>query len=175
MSSFPIALWLALGCRCFAAQELRLAHGASREHAYQIGAEQFATLVEKKTAGKLHVAISPDGRLASEGAAAEAVRLGNADIAILSADMMSYWVPIIQLLSMPYLFRDRLHAYRTVDGEIGEMLNREMEKVGFVNLAYLDIGVRQLANNYRPIRTPQDIINIPIQVMTNNTDASLLE
>ncbi|MFI5363160.1 MAG: DctP family TRAP transporter solute-binding subunit [Elusimicrobiota bacterium] len=154
---------------------LSLAHGASKDHVYQFGAERFGEALRRETRGRMRLEIFPDGRRGGEGAAGEAVRLGDVDIAVLSAGAMSQWVPLLEVLDMPYLFRDRAHAYRVLDGEIGGRLNREVEKAGFVNLAYWEIGERELTNDVRPIATPQDIVDLPIRTAPNDVDISLLK
>jgi tripartite ATP-independent transporter DctP family solute receptor len=153
---------------------LRLAHGGSKTHAFEVGAEEFARQVALKTNGKVRVQIFPEGLLSGEGAAAEAVRLKNVDVAVVSVGAMSNLVPLLQLLEMPYIFEDWGHAYRVLDGEIGRMLDGEMEKAGFVNLSFWEIGLRHLTNNVRPVREPADLHGLTIRSTPSDVCLSML-
>lgn len=154
----------------------RLAHGGSVQHQYHIGALRFAQLVQVRSDGKVKIEIFPSGKLGSEGTAAEGVRLQTIDIAILSAGgVLSHWVPVIQLLDMPYIFRDRSHAYRVLDGEIGQALNKETEKANFRNLAYWEIGLRHLTTSTKPIISVDKMAGSSIRVMPSDVYIALIK
>ena len=145
---------------------LIFAHGGSSDHPYHIGALKFSELVKKASQGEIIIHIYPDGVMGSEGDAADGVRLSNVDIAVISAGgAMSHWIPEMQVLDMPYLFRDRYHAYSVLDGNIGSEFNYMMEKHGFKNLAYWEIGFRHITNNKKEITVPEDMKGLRIRVM----------
>lgn len=145
---------------------LNFAHGGSIHHQYHVAAKKFAELVRAKTNGQLQIAIFPNGELGSEGVASEGVRLGSIDMAVIaSGGMLANWVPEIQVFDLPYLFRDRPHAYAVLDGAVGRDLNRKIAGVGIENLAYWEIGVRHLTNNVRPIVTTEDVRGLKMRVM----------
>jgi tripartite ATP-independent transporter DctP family solute receptor len=160
-------------CCCFAGNKpivLTFAHGGRQGHPYYYGAKKFAELVAEKTKGRIKIEIFPGGQLGSEGVAAEGVRLGTIDIATVSAGgIMSHWVPRIQVLDAPYLFENREQAYKALDGAVGEELNGEMEKAGFKNLAYWEIGIRHITNNRAPITSPSDLKGLSMRIMPART------
>ena len=154
---------------------LRFAHGGTADHPYQIGAVRFAEIVQRESNGDIKIEIYPDGELGSEGEAGEGVRLGIIDIAVISAGgMMSHWVPEVQVFDMPYLFRSREHAYKVLDGEVGEYFNKKMEERGFRNLDYWEIGVRHMTNIRREVKYPADIEGMKIRVMAANVYRAMM-
>jgi TRAP-type C4-dicarboxylate transport system substrate-binding protein len=40
------------------------------------------------------------------------------------------WVPELQVLGLPFLIRDRAHAYKVLDGPLGKELEAKLEAQG---------------------------------------------
>lgn len=57
---------------------------------------------------------------------------------------------------MPYLFRDREHAVKVLDGPIGQEVAQGLQDKGIVFLSYMENGWRHTTNNAHPIVTPAD-------------------
>jgi tripartite ATP-independent transporter DctP family solute receptor len=147
------------------ALEFKFAHSGSLEHQYHIGAEYFKKLVEEKSGGEIKVNIFPQAQLGSEREEAEGVRMGTIEVtAIAAGGALPGFVPEMQVLGVPYLFKSRAQAYKALDGEVGAELNRCMEAKGFRNLAYWEVGFRNFTNGIRPIKTPADMKDLKIRV-----------
>lgn len=144
---------------------LKFAHAGSETHQYHIAATKFKELVEQKTEGSVKIEIYPNAQLGSEREEAEGVRIGTIDLATVSADgMMANWVPELSVFAVPFLFRDRDHVYSVLYGEIGKNFDKKMEEQGFKNLAYWEIGFRNLTNNVRAVNRPEDVEGLKIRV-----------
>lgn len=147
------------------ALEFKFAHSGSLEHQYHIGAVHFKKLVEEKSGGNIKVNIFPQAQLGSEREEVEGVRMGTIEVtAIAAAGALPGFVPEMQVLAVPYLFKDRAQAYAALDGGAGAELNRYMENKGFRNLAYWEVGFRNFTNNIRPVRAPGDLKDLKIRV-----------
>lgn len=46
--------------------------------------------------------------------------------------------PEIGIVEMPFLFESREHAYKVLDGEVGQDLLKGMENIGIIGLAWGD-------------------------------------
>lgn len=144
---------------------LKLAHAGSKEHAYHIGAVKFKELVEEKSGGKLKIDIYSDAQLGSEREIAEGVKSGSIDMGLVAADgALPNWVPELQVFAIPYLIRDREHAYAVLDGEIGQELADKMAQKGFKLISWWEVGVRHFTNNKRDVRRPEDLSGLKIRV-----------
>jgi tripartite ATP-independent transporter DctP family solute receptor len=77
------------------------------------------------------------------------------------------FAPELNVFDLPYLFRDFDHAYKVIDGPIGVELRRGLEKQGMVPLGVLEIGFRNLTNNKRPVKTPDDVKGLKLRTTPN--------
>ncbi len=155
---------------------IKFGHSGSTTHSYHIGALKFADLVSTYSKGDLKVEVFPNSQLGGEKKLAESIRLGVVDMGALSADgVLSAWLPEYQVLGMPYLFRDRAHAYKVLDGSIGDDLRKKAEAKGINVLCYWEIGFRHMTNNKRPIRTVADMKGLKIRVQPSKVFITMME
>jgi tripartite ATP-independent transporter DctP family solute receptor len=73
----------------------------------------------------------------------------------------------MNVFDLPYLFRDFAHAYQVIDGPIGEGLRKGLEKNGMMPLGALEIGFRNLTNNKRAVKVPDDVKGLKIRTTPN--------
>jgi tripartite ATP-independent transporter DctP family solute receptor len=143
---------------------IKFAHSGSLEHQYQIGAEYFKKIVEEKSGGELKVSIFPQGQLGGERDLAEGVRMGTIEIAAVAAGNIGSFVPEIQVFGIPFLFKTREQVYTILDGPIGKELSNIMLNKGFLNLSFWEVGFRNITNNIRPVKTPEDMKGLKVRV-----------
>ena len=75
-------------------------------------------------------------------------------------------IPELQIIDLPYIFRNREHAHHVLDGELGAYLTEKIEaKTSSRVLGYWDNGFRHISNSLRPIRTPEDCAGLRIRLM----------
>ncbi len=144
--------------------EIKFGHSGSLEHQYQIGAEQFKKLVEAESKGELKVNIFPQAQLGGERDLAEGVRMGTIEIASVAAGNLAGFVPELQLFGIPFLFPTAKQVYAVLDGEGGREISDIMAAKGFQNLAFWEVGFRNITNNIRPVKTPADMKGLKIRV-----------
>jgi TRAP-type C4-dicarboxylate transport system substrate-binding protein len=70
---------------------------------------------------------------------------------------------------LPNLFTSRAHAYRVLDGEIGQGMMKGLSKVGIKGLAFWETGYLCMFNNKRLIKTPEDLVGLNLRTMENIT------
>ncbi|WP_010648081.1 DctP family TRAP transporter solute-binding subunit [Oceanobacillus massiliensis] len=144
---------------------LKLAHTGSETHQYQIAAEKFKELVEEKTDGSIEVEIHGNSTLGSEASAVEQVMDGSIEMTTVSADSsFANTVPEMNVFGLPYLFEDRDHVYRTLDGDIGQELLDLTESQNMKGLGYWEVGFRHITNSTKEITTPEDVKGLQIRV-----------
>jgi len=148
--------------------EIKLGHGdppdvyTSRKAA---SSTVFKQIVESETGGAVEVKVFPAGQLGGENALAEATKLGNVQISMLSAPFSNYCKEA-QVLDIPYLFSSYLVAWKVLDGPFGKELAQEcLNKTGMRVLTYAEVGFRNFTNSARPIKTPADLKNLKFRVM----------
>ncbi|TDY65007.1 tripartite ATP-independent transporter DctP family solute receptor [Aminivibrio pyruvatiphilus] len=163
LAAVAVFMFLLTGA-AFAAVEFKFAHSGSLEHQYQIGAEQFKKLVEEKSGGEMKVIIFPQAQLGGERDLAEGVRMGTIEMSSVAAGNMAGFVPELQVFGVPFLFQTREQVYSVIDGPVGKDLADIMLGKGFVNLSIWEVGFRNITNNIRPVKTPDDMKGLKIRV-----------
>ena len=148
--------------------ELKIASATSLSHTYNVGALYFAKLVEERTEGRIKFKLYPDGQLGKgERELLEALQQGSIDIYVGSTGPLGGFSPSMQILDIPFLFRDYSHVDKVLDGAIGADLIAALDKVQMKGLAFWENGFRNLTNSKRVIRTPLDAKGLKIRTMEN--------
>jgi len=91
------------------------------------------------------------------------LKLGTLDMAIPST-VMSSEVDLFGIFEMPYLVKDREHMKRIEQAVFWPKLAPESEKRGLQVIAVWENGYRNITNNKRPIKTPDDLKGIKLRV-----------
>ncbi|ELM3723974.1 TRAP transporter substrate-binding protein [Edwardsiella piscicida] len=154
-----------------AAQSLRFGYETSQSDSQHQAAEKFRSLLEARTQGALSLRLFPDSTLGNAQAMISGVRSGSIDMEMSGSNNFAGLLPALNVLDIPFLFRDTEHAYRVLDGEIGAALLSRLETVGLKGLAYWENGWRDVTNSRRPIQTPADLKGLKIR--TNNSPMNI--
>lgn len=142
---------------------LRLSHNAAAGNPKAEASLKFAELVEKKTGGRVKVEVGGSAQFGDDAESITNLRLGTLAFSANSQGTTSSVVPEFGLLGLPFLFRNLEHAYKVVDGPVGDKLGEYADKKGLVLLALWDNGIRQVSNNTRPITKPDDLAGIKLR------------
>ena len=145
---------------------IKLGHIAEPVHPYGKGADYFANLVKEKTKGEVEVRVFPSSQLGGQKDLIEGLIYGTIDMALVGTAVLGQFQPQISLFDLPFLFKDRVHAYKSLDS-VGMDLGKPMEAKGIKLLGYMENGIRHMTNNVREIKTPADMAGLKIRVMTN--------
>ena len=162
---FMVALTgLALSVSAVSAQTvLKLSHNAAPGNPKAVASDKFAELVELKTNGRVKVVVGGSAQFGDDAESITNMRLGTLALSANSQGATSGAVPEFALLGLPFLFKDLNHAYRVVDGPVGQKLGDAANNKGLVLLSLWDNGIRHTSNNKRPINTPSDLKGIKLR------------
>jgi tripartite ATP-independent transporter DctP family solute receptor len=158
---------IASRARAQGAMKWRFAHPHPESDSWHKAALRFADMVKERTKGAIEVQVFPNGVLGNDPTIINAVRGGSLDIALTGNPFFTGLAPKLNVLDLPFLFRDRKHVAAVLDGPIGESLRNELAGSNLKALATWDIGWRNLTNNKRPVRTPEDIKGLKIRTTPN--------
>ena len=149
------------------ARVLRLSHGNPESDTVHKAALRMAELVRERTGGALQIKVFPGGQLGSDIAMVSAVRGGTIEMGWTGNPYFAGIAPKLNVLDVPFLFRDRAHVAKVVDGPIGDALRAELLPANLVTLSTWEIGWRNITNRRRPIRTPDDVKGLKIRTTPN--------
>jgi len=137
------------------------------DHPYVIATKRLSELVQQRTNGRVKVNIFENSQLGSERDLVEGLQLGTVDLVATSTGPLGGFVPEMGIVDLPFLFRDKTHAYKVLDGRIGQDLMKKFDDKGIHGLAYWEAGFRHVTNNKRPVNSPSDMAGLKIRLMEN--------
>lgn len=145
---------------------IKLGDDLSPSHPHEVAFRFFAKRVAELTDGQVEVQIYPNSQLGTHPERIQGLQLGTIEMTKTTNADMGNFVEETKVFDLPFLFRDKEHFYKVLDGPIGKkFLNEIYPKVGLKGLIFLDSGTRSVYNSKRPIRTPQDLKGVKIRVM----------
>ena len=126
----------------------------------------MAEYVKAKTNGEITIDVYPMSQLGGERSMAEQVQSGTLGMADLTTAVLSNFVPEITFFDLPFLFPSRGVAYAVLnDSEFFKIVSDAFPKKGFIALGYGENDLRDLTNNKRVVRTPEDVKGLKVRVM----------
>ena len=147
--------------------KLKMGHVATTDEPYHKAAEKFAELVKQSTGGAVDIQLFPNSLLGGQRELLEGLQLGSVDITLTTAAVLSSFLPKTQVIELPFMFRDREHVYKVVDGPLAKEIYAGDEQRKLKVIDTWESGFRNITNNIRPIEKPEDMKGIKIRVMEN--------
>ena len=120
------------------------------------GAQYFADLVRQRTGGRVAIQVKTDGEYGTEQEVWEQLEMGGVDFARLSLSGIADVLPKLNVLMLPYLYRDAAHMWRVLDGGIGQEFLQVFARRNCIGLSWYDAGARSFYAR-QPIRSLKDL------------------
>lgn len=135
--------------------------------AQNIAAEKFKELIQQRSGGDITVRIYHSASLGNETEILQQVQMNTVQMAIVTGGPFDTFDPVVRVVNYPFLFKDNAQADRILDGPLGAEILKSLESSGFKGLCFSENGFRNLTNNKRPVRSPDDIGGLKIRVMAS--------
>ena len=143
----------------------RISIAGAAGHPSVMGAEKWAELVKQKSGGKMQVKVFPNGVLGGDVQALSAVQGGTIDFTSMNSGILQTQVKEFAIFDFPFMFESGKEADVILDGAFGKKLADLLPAKNLVNLAYWELGFRELTNSKRPINKMEDIAGLKIRVI----------
>ena len=131
----------------------------------------FAEQVKKRTSGKVNIKIYWNGQLFAGKASNEFMLMKNG-VGDFSISTFMNWAPQFpagNLFLLPWFVSSEPNKYKALDaiedGKAGAELKQRLSKMGVEVIGWGEQGARELTNNVRPVKTPDDLKNMKIRVV----------
>ncbi|MCF4113172.1 MULTISPECIES: TRAP transporter substrate-binding protein [Dethiosulfovibrio] len=152
----------------------KLGHAVQETHPYHLGAMKFKEIVERETDGDVEIKLFPNNQLGSgERDLIEGMQLGTVDLVVSSTGPMGGFEKKFMLFDFPFLFRDKEHAYKVLDGPVGQYVMGLLEKKGIKGLAWYENGFRNFTNSKKAVETPEDVEGLKLRTMENKVHMAI--
>lgn len=123
----------------------------------------FAKRVKELSNGKLEVRVFANQK--SEDELFRKFRINQIQMIAPAISKFSKFVPSISVLDLPLLFKNMDEVHKALEGDVGKYFSEKLKEKNFVVLAYWDNGFKQITNNLRPIRKPEDLKGLRVRIM----------
>lgn len=133
------------------------------DHPKTVSFEKFADIVKTKTDGRVDISVFPSSQLGGEMETAEGMRLGSIQMGSVTSSVLAAWIPEIQIIDMPFLFKNDEHANKALLW-LADHLKDKFDDQGFHLLAFSINGARQPMSTF-PIHTPEDVVGKKMRVI----------
>lgn len=153
---------------------LSYAENQQSDYPTTLGGQRFAELVEERTNGRIKIMVNDSGSMGTETDVLTQMKYGGVDMARVSISQLSAYAPEMNVLQMPYLYRDSEHMWQVLDGEIGDRFLSELSADAFVGLSWYDAGARSFYTT-APIEKLEDMEGLVIRVQDSKLMIDAIE
>jgi tripartite ATP-independent transporter DctP family solute receptor len=156
------------------AREFRAADTQSEDYPTVQALRYMGHLVEERSGGRLQIRVFHSRQLGEEKETIAQTRVGAIDLNRTNVALLGSFVPSMNVLAMPFLFRSIEHLQKVLDGPIGNEILGSFEPYGFIGLAFYDSGARSIYNSVRPVRTLDDLKGLRIRVQQSELMSAMI-
>ena len=143
----------------------RISIAGAAGHPSVMGAEKWAELVKQKSGGKMQIKVFANGVLGGDVQALSAGQGGTVDFTAMNSGILQTQVKEFAIFDFPFMFENGKEADAILDGAFGKQLADKLPAKGLVNLAYWELGFRNLTTSKRAIAKADDIAGLKIRVI----------
>lgn len=153
----------------FAAGEhtLALSHYGSPSDTVTKATELMAKRANELSNGRITIKLHPNSELGASDTQIDGTRMGTIDIVVVGNPYYTTFNEELNLLDLPFLFKDETHVEKVLNGEVGESLLKSLENANLKGLAFYEIGFRDITNGKKQIKTVADLSGLKLRTTPN--------
>ena len=153
----------------------RIATNHPVQHPTTDSLQNFAKELSSRSNGKIELKVYAAAQLGEETQVIEQVQQGIIDFVRVSAGNMSGFAPLMDIFSVPYIFRDADHYWKVLNGPVGQDIMKDLETKNMKGLVFVDGGARSFYNRVKPVNKPEDLKGMKIRVMPSKIMLKTIE
>lgn len=128
---------------------------------------------------QLTIQIFPGAQLGSAQQIMEGLQFGDIEMGILPLESISRYTPALNMIVLPYFFRDDTHRAQVLDGPLGKQLLDELDGLGLIGLGFLETGPRLYVSRDRALNAREDFqgraVALPCSLPANECEGQSYE
>ena len=169
-----VALFLTAASTSAVAREFRAADTQSEDYPTVQALLFMGRVIAERSGDRLQIRVFHSRQLGEEKETIEQTRVGAIDLNRTNVALIGSFVPAMNVLAMPFLFRSIEHLEKVLDGPIGNEILNSFESYGFVGLAFYDSGARSIYNSVRPVRSIDDLKGLRLRVQQSELMSDMI-
>lgn len=127
----------------------------------------FEEQVETLSEGRIEVELFPGGSLGGSADIFNGVQDGTIEMCVNIYPPFAQFSDAFLLYNLPYLFSSKEVAFEFLDSDLAKEIAGKIEDKGFKQLAVFDGGYRNISNNVKPVKHPDDLKGLKIRTLDN--------
>jgi tripartite ATP-independent transporter DctP family solute receptor len=156
------------------AREFRAADTQAEDYPTVQALHFMGRMIAERSGGRDQIRVFHSRQLGEEKETIEQTRAGAIDLNRTNVALIGNFVPAMNVLAMPFLFRSIEHLQKVLDGPIGNEILNSFDPYGFVGLAFYDSGARSIYNSVRPIRSIADMKGLRLRVQQSELMSNMI-
>lgn len=144
---------------------IRFSHVVGENTPKGLASRKFAEKINERTNGFIEVQVFANSNLYKDGEEVEALLNGSVQMIAPATSKMIPIVPELQVLDLPYAFRNAEEVQQYVNSPAGRVLERKLEEAGIYLLTYWPNGFKQMTNSKTILKNPADFDGLNFRVM----------
>ena len=157
------------------AREFRAADTQSEDYPTVEALRYMSRLIAEHSASRHQIRVFHSRQLGEEKETIEQTRVGAIDLNRTNVALIGTFVPAMNVLAMPFLFRSIEHMQKVLDGPIGTAILDSFEPFGLVGLTFYDSGARSIYNSVRPVRSVADMKGLRLRVQQSELMSDMIK
>jgi tripartite ATP-independent transporter DctP family solute receptor len=132
--------------------------------------ESMGKKLAAATGDRITIQMYPSMQLGGEKETIEQTQIGAIQLVRVSVGALGPVVDDLNVINLPFLFRNTAHMRQVMDGDIGASLLAKVTdnpNAKLVGLCWMDAGARSFYNTKHPIRTIDDMHGLKVRVIGN--------
>jgi TRAP-type transport system periplasmic protein len=126
--------------------------------------KKYADLVTERTGGRVEVKLFPSSVLGNERDMIEGLRMGTLEAVLGYTAVTATIEPRIDVINLPYIFKDYEHVHKVLNGPIGDELGESLLKKSNVRVMFwVDHAFRQVFTRDKVIKNISDFKGLKIR------------
>jgi tripartite ATP-independent transporter DctP family solute receptor len=170
-----VGLLLAAVTTSAGAREFRAADTQSEDYPTVEALRYMGRLIAERSGDRHQIRVFHSRQLGEEKETIEQTRVGAIDLNRTNVALIGAFVPAMNVLAMPFLFRSIEHMQKVLDGPIGTAILDSFEPYGFVGLTFYDSGARSIYNSVRAIRSIADMKGLRLRVQQSELMSDMIK
>ena len=155
---------------------MNLGFSTPEEHDYGRMAKKFKELAEKYSNGTIEVKLRCCSQISTEGEAFKAMQLGTVDAYFITQNNISPNWKLMDVFVLPYIFQDRDHIKRVLNGSVGTKVKKQLlADTGVHLLTFGGVFFRDMYSVSKPINSMSDFNGLKFRVPKNKVMIATLK
>ncbi len=144
---------------------IRVASVLPEDHPSSKALVFFKERLKELSGDTVDVKLFLNSKLGKDTEAIELCKSNNIEAVFMSVAPLLQYIPDLNALAMPFIFRDSEHFYNVVDGQVGQMFAEKLKSNNFHTMCYCYAGSRNIMTKQGPVNSPEDVKGMKIRVM----------